>query len=104
MTNEKITKTLETLESGKNYNVHYSTFKRMTGKHGAFMKASFIVSADDGEKAWFSITGDNAIKACGIMTALSFGDGSKAVISNICAIKNGEYTNYSYIVKPYIKG
>lgn len=103
MANEKITKTIEELDTGKNYNVHYSTFKRMNGKHGSFMKASFIVSTDGADKAWFSITGDNAVKAVGIMTSAIFSDGAKANITNICATKNGDYTNYSYVLQPYVK-
>lgn len=104
MATEKITKNVNAKDLTVNgfFKVKYSTFKKVNGKRGAFMSASFIVEDVNGEKFWVSTPSENsALKAIGIMTSAINADGDKFGIIGLTPVERNGYVDFIYTIAPY---
>ncbi|MBO5739443.1 MAG: hypothetical protein J6R52_00020 [Alphaproteobacteria bacterium] len=101
--NEKLgNKKIDSLEVGTTYKVNYSCFRKVNGKRGDFMSASFIIENADGDKVWVSTPNErSAYKAIGVMTAARI-NGNKTSITGLRVVKNGKYLEFEYDVTEYI--
>ena len=101
--NEKVgNKKIDSLEVGTTYKVNYSCFRKVNGKRGDFMSASFIIENADGDKVWVSTPNErSAYKAIGVMTAARI-NGNKTSITGLRVVKNGKYLEFEYDVTEYI--
>lgn len=101
--NEKLgNKKIDSLEVGTTYKVNYSCFRKVNGKRGDFMSASFIIENADGDKVWVSTPNErSAYKAIGVMTAARI-NGNKTSITGLRVVKNGKYLEFEYDVSEYI--
>lgn len=74
---------------------------KVKGSRGDFVAVSVGIENAKGQKAWLSLTEQDAYRVIGITSARDE-EGHKLNITGVKAVKSGTYTNLYFTVKPYI--
>lgn len=95
------TKKIDTLVVGEKYTVKWSGFKKVSGKRGDFMSASFLCEDSEGNKFFVSTPSErSAYKAIGVITGTKI-NGNKTSISSLEVVENGKYKEFVYELTEY---
>lgn len=96
------TKKIDTLVVGEKYAVKWSGFKKVSGKRGDFMSASFLCEDNEGNKFFVSTPSErSAYKAIGVITGTKI-NGNKTSISSLEVVENGNYKEFVYELTEYV--
>lgn len=100
-TQEKLSNVKKSQIEGQ-YKVFFTgKLHKVNGSRGDFVAVSIGIENAKGQKAWLSLTEQDAYKVIGITSARDE-EGHKLNITAVNAVKSGTYTNLYFTVKPYI--